>query len=129
MGSWNAVRDEQFGAAQHCKDGRYVRGCLSRAYYATYAAATEALQRAGIDVSIGGRPNPGHEQLIELVRHNLNRRKFSDEDRMKMARNMRRLLSFRIGADYDPESSFEIDDAVLALKMARSVQRMLDGVE
>ena len=67
MATWNDIGIENLEAAKLLKEQDKVRSCLNRAYYSVYAIATARLQDTGVDTSHRGRPNPGHDQLHDLV--------------------------------------------------------------
>jgi len=102
---------------------------LSRAYYSAYAGVTgELVSRLG-PIGPNGRENPGHEQVVKMIRHNLNPERFNLKQRQEVGRCFKRLLSFRIEADYDPSSSLDEQDAVLGLKHASRVLSILGSTK
>lgn len=104
MATWQELGEEHLRAAKVLKDKRMLRGAINRAYYAAYAVATHTLNESGATVNIGERQNPSHAQIAQLVRHNLDPRRFTDQDRQNLSRRVRQLQRFRVMADYDPSS-------------------------
>jgi len=114
--SWDEMSRDSLSAAKLLKDSGRWRSAVSRAYYAVYAACTHVL-RAEFDVSNAGRPNPSHEQVATMVRHNLGGSRFNELERRDLAKRYRDLLRSRTMADYDHASTV---DGVLALACLRN---------
>jgi uncharacterized protein (UPF0332 family) len=102
MSEWRDISTDSMAAAKLLLDAGHHRSSVSRAYYCAYAAATAAMESMGLDVGSKDRPNPGHEQLGQMLRHNLDPGRFGRETRRDIARRFRNLLRSRITADYDP---------------------------
>lgn len=116
--AWSAMGRESLAAAKRLMDAGHVRSCLSRAYYSAYATVTGAMMSQGMTVSIGERPNPSHEQLPMLLRHNLDRRRFDDRTRRDLSQRLRTLRRFRIVADYGPQEFLDRTHALACLRDA-----------
>ena len=128
MPTWSQISTESLAAAKRLRDARLFRSSVSRAYYSAYAAATGALCGRAT-VSGAGRANPGHEQVVELVRHNLDPRRFSDWQRQRLAGALRTLRRNRLSADYEPSSSITEATAVESLREAAAVYAQLADQE
>lgn len=122
MATWSDIAQENLAAAKQLHGAEHVRSCLNRAYYCAYAHLTGVLVDAGHTVSSGNRANPGHQQLIELTRHNLPRGVGAGVVRM-----LRRLVSFRLAADYDPESQLSQTESLEALRSASKIMELTGG--
>lgn len=105
------ARDNRFAVYETLSHGRW-RTCLSRAYYAVYSAATEALISQGVNMPIG-RNSPHHAKLPNLVGNNLNT--ISHSVRWRLAGMIRKLYNLRIIADYVPSFALGESEARLAL--------------
>ncbi len=125
--TWSEMATDNLEAAKALKDSGSIRSALSRAYYSAYALLTGELQRGGQTISIGPRPNPAHEQLVTLARHNLDTSRYDERSRLQVARGLRVLRQLRTAADYDPESVLTVDDAVIALRHLSRMHRTLGG--
>ncbi len=129
MSDWADIANDSLAAAKELKESGRVRSCLSRAYYSAYAGVTGELVSCLGSIGPNGRENPGHEQVVKMVKHNLNPERFSLKQRQELGRCFKRLLSFRIEADYDPSSSLDEQDAVLSLKHASRVLAILGSTK
>ncbi len=118
MHRWRFVGEDSLQAATVLRNARHLRSSISRAYYSAYACATSALLRGRADVSSAARSNPGHAQLQELLRHNLDRRRYDGRARAEFERRMRVLHRARLMADYEPTSHVPPDVAVDCLRHA-----------
>jgi uncharacterized protein (UPF0332 family) len=125
--TWPEMAIESLDAAKKLKESGHARSALSRAYYSAYALLTGELQRTKHTVSVGIRPNPSHEQLAKLAKANLDRTRYDEQARLRLARGLRKLKQLRIAADYDPESSLTVDDAVIALRELNQMHRKVVG--
>lgn len=122
MATWLELAKQNLDAAKQLHDTSQVRSCLNRAYYCAYAQITGVLVGAGQTVSSKGRSNPGHEQLLQLARHNL-----ATEVRSGVTRRLRRLRSFRLAADYDPESELSSAESLEAVQAASEILKVTGG--
>ena len=106
-------------------DGPRLRAAVSRAYYAAYSAATDALvQSHGVAFGVG-RDGPPHRDLPRLVESHLrNRLGFSKIREIKAA--LRRLYVARLDADYRPKARFEWNDIRIVLSDAALVLARLE---
>lgn len=126
MATWDTMGSDSLEAAKELLKGGRHRSCLNRAYYAAYASITGRLIEGGTDTSVRGRPNPDHRQLAALAKHNLDRKRFDDQTRQRVSRNARTLFELRAAADYDPESSIEQQEALIAVRLASEVRKRLE---
>jgi uncharacterized protein (UPF0332 family) len=122
MSKWLDISTDSLEAAKDLKESGRVRSSLSRAYYSAYALVTGELQRTGHNVAAGDRPNPAHEQLITMAKHNL---VVDAGVRLRVAGMLRMLRQLRTAADYDPQATLAVEDAVFALKELSRLHRML----
>jgi uncharacterized protein (UPF0332 family) len=83
-------------------EGR-LRSAISRSYYAAYYAVTGELAAKGVTFARGWN-NPAHEQLPDLVSHNL---PLSLERRRRLRKALRILRRAREDADYRPGISVD----------------------
>ncbi|MBM4044282.1 MAG: hypothetical protein FJ279_04145 [Planctomycetes bacterium] len=100
------------------------RTCVSRAYYAIYSAATDALVQQGI-VMPKGKGNPAHKTLPSLVGNNLSG--ISHALRWRLAGMVEKLYKLRLMADYQPQVPIEERHARLALGLMDQALECLRG--
>ncbi len=112
------MAEENLRAAKSLKDSGYLRSAINRAYYSAYASTTGALEQGGTSLGAADRPNPGHEQLSKLIRHNLEPKRLSDVQRRDLARRFRDLRRLRVMSDYDPSSYISPREALLCVRNA-----------
>lgn len=117
------ARDNRFAVYETFSHGRW-RTCLSRAYYAVYSAATEALTRRGMSMP-RGRSSPSHAKLPDIIGNNLTG--ISYPVRWRLAGTTRKLYNLRIMADYVPSVAVEERDARLALGLMKQAFGFLEG--
>ena len=115
---WKPVCIDAFIAAKELK--AHPRSCISRAYYAAYAAVANALvDSKGVRFPMG-RDGPGHEQLPNLVANHLGKK--LDFGTIKLIKTaLRRLYNARVYADYKPDSVLTQTEATEALLDAKTV--------
>ncbi len=116
---WREISRNSRKAAQRLLEAECYRSCVSRAYYAAYAAITSALVQQGITLAYQGN-NPSHLSLPALVVNNLTFLPLTI--RFDLNKALRRLYAARIGADYDPAA--DVGEAA-ALAMLRDLTRIL----
>lgn len=117
--SWQLISFDSRKAAQRLLEAECYRSCVSRAYYAAYAAITSALIRQGIALGHGGN-NPGHAGLPIYVLNNLTRLPLTT--RFEINKALRRLYRARAEADYVAAAMV---DRLAAKKMLRDLNRVL----
>jgi uncharacterized protein (UPF0332 family) len=108
MATWAELSADSFESAKTLLEDKQMRSSVSRAYYAAYSATTFELSRTSGVTFAHGRNNPSHEQLPALVRHNLNRHRFSNAARRDLNTALRRLRFARVEADYVPSACCDI---------------------
>jgi len=86
-----------------------------------YSLLTSTSLARGFDVSRSGYLNPGHEQLQQIVKHQL--MNASDHISTEAKRASRRLLIARRVADYQPALTHGSAESLSALRDLASVQK------
>lgn len=122
MATWSELAQDNLNAAKALHKDGFVRSCMNRAFYSAYAGITGALHSSGFTVSSDERPNPSHHQLQVMARNNLD-----EKIRKTVSRDLNRLLAFRVVADYDPMSSLEAQDSLMAVQCASRVIAAIGG--
>jgi uncharacterized protein (UPF0332 family) len=122
MATWEELSLDCLAAAKNLADESHWRSSVSRSYYAAYSAVTSRLVERGVSFP-HGRNNPGHEQLPNLVLHNLTLP-------MGMRQHLRSLIRFlreaRETADYRPGQTIDEAKAVACLRRAEKVLKYLE---
>jgi uncharacterized protein (UPF0332 family) len=114
VATWRELSAEALAAARALLDRGYFRSCVTRAYYAVYAAATSELTAMKGVAFPFGWGNPSHQQLPGLIRSRLTQH--SERNRRELVKAIRRLRMAREDADYRPGASV---DRTLALNVVR----------
>ena len=107
MATWQELSLDCLRAAKMLAGEGYWRGSVNRSYYAVYCATTSALVARGVRFARGWN-NPAHEQLLDLITHNL---ALTQNVRRRLRKYIRILRQAREDADYRPGIS--IDHAVV----------------
>lgn len=128
MASWTEMANESLRAAKSLKDASLYRSSVSRTYYFAYAAAVQAVVDSGHATDYGDRPNPTHLQLQQMIRRNLNAKRFAESTRRRLSRDLRDLFRSRAAADYDPKSTVDRVFTLNCLRMAAAFQRSIQEV-
>jgi uncharacterized protein (UPF0332 family) len=124
MATWNDLAQDNTLAANETFDTHRWRTCISRAYYAAYAAVTQELIAQGMTMP-KAQPNPHHASLPKLVTHNLYTLK--QPVRWQLADAIEKLYKLRIIADYIPQVNMEERDARIALGLMQQAFRCIRG--
>jgi uncharacterized protein (UPF0332 family) len=119
MANWREMSLDNFEAAKELLASGRWRSSVSRSYYAAYCAITEDLDRRNVSFAHGWN-NPGHEQLLLLIRHNLI---LPENSRRQLRRALHRLRIAREDADYRPTT---LVDRHMALTCIRDAALVLD---
>lgn len=98
MATWEELSRENLQAAKLLVGHGCLRSSISRSYYAAYCAIAGTAAARGVSFPHGWK-NPSHEQMPELIAHNL---PLPPVTRRQMNRNIRFLRDAREGADYRP---------------------------
>jgi uncharacterized protein (UPF0332 family) len=114
LATWEELSRDSLWAAKLLADQGHLRSSVSRAYYAAYCAIAGACVARGVTFPYGWR-NPSHEQLPDLVMHNL---ALPRETRWRLARNIRVLRDARESADYRPGVSISRAILIECLRLA-----------
>jgi len=123
MATWRDLANDDYGAAGELFRKKRWRSCVSRAYYAAYAAVTDALVRGNITMP-AARANPTHAALPNMIENNLTR----VASRWKLSSIVRKLYRLRIMADYDPRRDVERSEARIAMGLMTDAFQSLRGV-
>ncbi len=122
MATWQELSLECLRAAKMLVGEGYWRSSVNRSYYAAYCAVTNELVARGVRFARGWN-NPPHEQLLNLITHNL---AFPQNVRRRLRRLIRILRHAREDADYRPGASI---DRAMALNCIRSAVLVLQDLE
>lgn len=128
MQTWMDMAADSLEAAKQLQQSGHARSSLSRAYYSVYAAITGVLQSDRQTIGQGIRQNPGHEQLVGMAFSNLNKSRYPEPIRRRIAREVRGLYRMRVEADYIPGRSPSDSDTRNALSSASWILKSLEGV-
>jgi len=119
VATWQELSLECLRAAKMLAGEGYCRSSVSRSYYAAYCAVTSKLVARGVRFARGWN-NPPHEQLLNLITHNLT---LPRNVRRRLKKLIRILRHAREDADYRPGISVGratalncIRDAIVVLK-------------
>jgi uncharacterized protein (UPF0332 family) len=118
--TWPEISDDNWTAANLLSDQGHHRSSISRAYYAAYAIATEAL--VGMNVQFAAdRDGPSHAQLPAMILSNLG---LGWSVKYNVRRALLRLYMARVNADY---RTVTVDDeaAKMALRDANLIRQTL----
>jgi uncharacterized protein (UPF0332 family) len=119
--TWEEMSRKSLRAAKLLADQGHLRSSISRAYYAAYCAIAGQLAARGFSYPHGWH-NPAHEQLPQMIAHNL---PLPQGMRRGMSRRIRALRGLREDADYRPGASIDRADAIDCLQLAGWVLRAL----
>jgi len=122
MATWGQLAEDNRLAAYETFEKWRWRTCISRAYYAVFSAATEALAKQGVTMP-KGQNSPSHKKVPVLVGNNLTG--VSHPLRWRLARLVGRLYTMRLQADYMPDWPLEEADARDALGLMSAAFRCL----
>ncbi|HEX4124744.1 MAG TPA: HEPN domain-containing protein [Tepidisphaeraceae bacterium] len=112
MDTWESIANSNRTAAIRLFSHGMWRSCVSRAYYAVYAAVSNALVKVPIAMP-AGREGPNHLPLPDLIGNNLTR--LSHGKRWRLSGLVRQLYDLRCLADYRPSIVVEKDEARITL--------------
>ena len=117
METWLDIARSNKKAAASLFDEGHHRSAVSRAYYAVYARATNALVCQGVAMP-AGREGPQHQKLASMIGDTLRKPDF-------VGRLVRRLYSMRCYADYMPSVTVGARDGRNALSLMYKALEML----
>jgi uncharacterized protein (UPF0332 family) len=126
MATWSDLASASLEAAKLLLDHRMHRSCISRAYYAAYAALTQVLKPHQKSF-VFAKNNPSHDQLLKFTVHNLDAKRYGPKRRQQLSSSTRLLQSLRIRADYMPDQPVDHSLALQALRHAALVVRYCGG--
>ena len=122
MSTWQELSLDCLRAAKILANAGHWRSSVNRSYYAAYSAVTSRLVERSASFAHGWN-NPGHEQLPNLILHNLTLP-------MNTRRRLKQLILFlrdaRENADYRPGQTIDKDKAFVCLRNAEAVLRDLE---
>jgi uncharacterized protein (UPF0332 family) len=120
--SWAEIGKDSLAAAKEIK--HRSRSCLSRAYFAAFAAVTQALiDSKGVSFPVG-REGPRHADILDLIKNHLGKQ-LGHTKIKAIITAMRRLRQIRILADYRASRNFKQTDVLSALRDATMVFKEL----
>jgi uncharacterized protein (UPF0332 family) len=122
VATWEELSQDSLRAAKLLAKEGHFRSSISRAYYAAYCAIAGELATRGTSFPYGWN-NPSHEQLPDLVAHNL---PLPRGVRHQMNRNIRRLRNAREDADYRPGAPSGWAIAIECLQLSAWITRTLE---
>lgn len=124
VATWQELSLECLRAAKMLAGEGYWRSSVNRSYYAAYCAVTSELVARGVRFARGWN-NPPHEQLLNLITHNLS---LPLNVRRRLRKFIRLLRHAREDADYRPGASVDRATALNCIRSAVLVLRDL-GVQ
>ena len=127
MASWGEIGRDSLLAAQWLLQQGQFRSSVSRAYFGLYALVTEQLQSGGHEPSVADRDNPGHQQMLSMLQHNLLRDEARRAVRSQVRRASRSAHRARIVADYVPGQTIDRALARAVLRDVFFVVRQIGG--
>jgi len=125
METWTNLSVDAFKACRVLRS-RHVRSCVSRAYYAAYAAITLRLNQClGITYGLG-RGNPAHGRVLDYLQFYAAQLGYSQEILDRVKGNFRDLRRDRERADYKPHSELDEHDSKESLRRSEQILRDLN---
>jgi HEPN domain-containing protein len=125
MNTWSEIAKSNRIAAIRLFDKNTWRSCVSRAYYAVYAAVSDALSKVPVTMP-AGREGPHHLTLPSVVGNNLTL--LSDAKRWRLSGVVRQLYDLRCLADYRPSVVVEEDEARITLGLMKQAFEILKEI-
>lgn len=122
MSTWQELSLDCLHAAKMLSGGGHWRSSVNRSYYAAYCAVTSRLVERRVSFAHGWN-NPGHEQLPNLIGHNL---PLPRNVRRRLQHLIRYLQEAREDADYRPGKTINRTTALECLHDAKMVLRYLE---
>jgi len=117
INAWKKLSRDDERSAQKLKDAGYLRGCISRAYYAVYSAATMHMLASGY-IPDARKEGPPHGEVLNLV----GRIDSISRERLEMISGKIRILyRMRLDADYFANKNVDARMAGTGLTICRSV--------
>lgn len=132
MPGWRDLAVESARAMVQLRD--YPRSCVSRAYYAVYAACVGWLERQGLEpdaLTVSGQPWFSHLRLVAQLEvalrsaSDFGERLLDEAQADRLYDSVERLRKARTEADYDPEANVTYETASDAIRDASYVVRLL----
>jgi len=121
LNQWKKLSRDCEMSAQKLKEAGYLRGCLNRAYYAVYSAATMQLLANGYSPE-PRREGPPHGEVFNLCGKIA---ALSDERLGRISEQIRILYRMRLDADYFARKTVTMRMAGTGLTMCRAVLKEL----
>ena len=122
MSTWQELSLDCLQAAKMLADTEHWRSSVNRSYYAAYCAVTSKLVARRVSFAHGWN-NPAHEQLPNLILHNLTLP-------MNTRRRLKQLILFlreaRENADYRPGITVDRATARDCIRDAETVLKYLE---
>jgi len=127
MATWLEISADSFRAAKLLLDRGHYRSSVNRAYYGMYAAITHKLILSGHADFANGRPNPSHEQAMQMFEHNVLGQAIRRDSVRRMTRAAVNARRAREVADYIPGQTVDHQVALLALRNASLAATACNG--
>lgn len=117
METWLDIARSNKRAASRLFEEGYYRSAISRAYYAVYARATQALVSQGVSMA-GGREGPNHRKVVPMLQANLKKSPW-------VGQSFAALYLLRCRADYVASDTITWRDGRSALTIMLRIFEML----
>ncbi len=122
MAEWDEIAKANLSAAQRLTDGAHARSCVSRSYYAAFAAVAFTLRSLA---PFGmGRETPPHHRVTRLIHDHLGE-SMGPRRLRELQAMVRRLYNERLNADYRARLTVDGGSALQARRDAHAVCREL----
>jgi uncharacterized protein (UPF0332 family) len=127
MANWGDIgRDSLLASQWLIQQGRF-RSSVSRAYFGLYALVTEQLRLRGHELGMADRDNPGHQQMLAMLEHNLLKNTVVPTVQPRLRQASRRVQKARVVADYGPGLTVDRSQATSALRDVYFVVQHIGG--
>jgi uncharacterized protein (UPF0332 family) len=125
LSTWKKLSRDCERSAHMLKRAGYLRGCINRAYYAVYSAATMHLLACGY-VPESRREGPPHGDILNLTARirSIPRAKLDAIDS-----RIRALHKMRLHADYFASKTVDARMAEASLVLCRGILKELESYE
>ena len=125
MATWQEIGRDSFQAAHELLEQGRFRSSVSRAYFGLYSLVTAQLGDRGLTLSQAERDNPGHQQVLTMLEHNLISRDTRPALKRQITRASRTVQRARVVADYGPGLTVDQSLARAVLRDAHFVARQI----
>jgi len=125
MATWDEIGREGLAASRFLLGRESFRSSVSRAYFGLYALVTAQLVRRGVSMNVGDRDNPGHQQMLRMLEHNLLPAASSIALKRRVTKAAQTVQRARVVADYGPGQTIDESLALAVLRDAHFVARQI----